>query len=533
MRPTSVSSGKSAIVLSLVLLSFSAVAFGQTVSVSPSGGPPTSETRVSGSGFSPDTEIDIYFDTTYEAFVNANSSGSFSNFSIPVPASAVPGKHWVSAEQVSTDTGAQTPFKVNTNWSELGFTPSGNRYNPYENVLSTANVPTLQLKWTYFLGLPSLGFAGFNSSAAVVNGIVYVGSACVCGGSMNALNATTGKLLWTYPTTGPSIGTVVSSPTVTRTLFLGAPYFVEVVYFGSDDHNVYALNASNGDLVWSYTTGSAVDSSPTVVNGVVYVGSDDHNVYALGASNGDLVWSYTTGSAVDSSPAVANGVVYIGSEDSQLYALTGVGNHLDWKAGACGSVESSPVVANGAIYAGDDGSLLGGCVTAFFASDGQILWQVNNGNENEPFLSLAESNGVIYGGADLGSLSAFNYNGSTLWTVYPCQLNCDLSFIDYSSSAVANGVIYVGGAFTGVTNQGGFVAAVDAATGAVLWNYPFDGAVEASPTVANGMLYIQAEDGYLYAFGLPSAPQSPSRPALSSLHRDFSLKSSQGSGQSQ
>ena len=51
---------------------------------------------------------------------------------------------------------------------------------------------------------------------------------------------------------------------------------------GSDDNNVYALNATTGAKLWNYTTGGGVDSSPAAVNGVVYVGSDDNNVYAIG-----------------------------------------------------------------------------------------------------------------------------------------------------------------------------------------------------------------------------------------------------------
>jgi outer membrane protein assembly factor BamB len=50
---------------------------------------------------------------------------------------------------------------------------------------------------------------------------------------------------------------------------------------GSDDGNVYALNATTGAKLWSYTTEDAVLSSPAVANGVVYVGSNDGNVYAL------------------------------------------------------------------------------------------------------------------------------------------------------------------------------------------------------------------------------------------------------------
>src|ERR1017187_6945304 len=52
-------------------------------------------------------------------------------------------------------------------------------------------------------------------------------------------------------------------------------------------------------------------SSPAVVNGVVYVGSYDNNVYALNAGTGAMLWQFTTGGSVDSSPAVSNGLVSV------------------------------------------------------------------------------------------------------------------------------------------------------------------------------------------------------------------------------
>ena len=55
-----------------------------------------------------------------------------------------------------------------------------------------------------------------------------------------------------------------------------------MVYVGSYDNNVYALNASTGALLWKYTTGSPAETSPTVANGMVYVNSFDNNVYAFG-----------------------------------------------------------------------------------------------------------------------------------------------------------------------------------------------------------------------------------------------------------
>ena len=118
----------------------------------------------------------------------------------------------------------------------------------------------------------------------------------------------TNQTLWSY-TTGSSI--LWSSPAVADGR----------VYVGSADYKVYALNASTGSLIWSYTTGASVYSSPAVADGRVYVGSYDSKVYCLNASTGSLIWSYTTGDYVQSSPAVADGKVYVGSFDYKVYAF--------------------------------------------------------------------------------------------------------------------------------------------------------------------------------------------------------------------
>ena len=92
------------------------------------------------------------------------------------------------------------------------------------------------------------------------------------------MNAATGAKIWNYTTGGP----VDSSPAVVD----------GVVYIGSDDGNVYALNATNGTKIWNYTTDGTVYSCPAVVGGVVYIGSYDDNVYALNATNGTKIWNY-------------------------------------------------------------------------------------------------------------------------------------------------------------------------------------------------------------------------------------------------
>ena len=60
-----------------------------------------------------------------------------------------------------------------------------------------------------------------------------------------------------------------------------------VVYVGSNDGKVYALNAADGTLKWQYNTGDGVASSPTVADDFVYVGSYNNRIYALNAQTGN------------------------------------------------------------------------------------------------------------------------------------------------------------------------------------------------------------------------------------------------------
>jgi outer membrane protein assembly factor BamB len=54
-----------------------------------------------------------------------------------------------------------------------------------------------------------------------------------------------------------------------------------VVYYGSGNYYVLALNANTGTLLWESGTNDIIQSSPVVANGVLYVTSTDYNLYAF------------------------------------------------------------------------------------------------------------------------------------------------------------------------------------------------------------------------------------------------------------
>ena len=141
-------------------------------------------------------------------------------------------------------------------------------------------------------------------------------------------------------------GRVISSPAVVN----------GVVYVGSEDNNLYTINATTGTFVWSYPIENRVISSPAVVNGVVDVGSNDNNLYTINATTGAKLWNYTTGSVVDSSPAVANGVVYVGSYDGNVYALGNSTTSITAAASTTVVAVNKPFTINGTLSGSTTGT---------------------------------------------------------------------------------------------------------------------------------------------------------------------------------
>jgi eukaryotic-like serine/threonine-protein kinase len=84
-------------------------------------------------------------------------------------------------------------------------------------------------------------------------------------------------------------------------------------------------------IKWKFHTDGRVISSPAVANGLVYVGSTDGNLYAVDLESGTQKWKFETKVRVTSSPAVNGGVVYFGSYDGKFYAVAAASGQLKWK----------------------------------------------------------------------------------------------------------------------------------------------------------------------------------------------------------
>ncbi len=241
-----------------------------------------------------------------------------------------------------------------------------------DNVVRALEVATGRPLWT-FAGGPDLpprpgDFLGWDfwvSSPCVAGGVVYVGSG---DGHIRALDLATGKLRWAFATAQR----VRTSPAVKDGL----------VYAGSFDGRVYALDAATGQERWRFDTGGGLQASPAVWEGTVYVGSRSAAVFALDAQTGALRWRtpHPNGSWVLTAPAIAGGKVLVGSSDEQfLQALDAKTGQERWRTALRYRVLGAPVVAGGLVYAGTEGAysyaldLETGLVAgAFYAAEGPV-----------------------------------------------------------------------------------------------------------------------------------------------------------------
>ena len=316
---------------------------------------------------------------------------------------------------------------------------------------------TNQTLWSYTTG----GDVG--CAPAVADGKVYVGSN---DDNVYCLDAATGAKVWNY-TTG---GDIYSCPAVVDGR----------VYVGSNDNKTYCLNAATGASIWSHTAGGWVTGSPSVADGRVYVGSDDNKTYCLNASTGTEIWNYTTGKRV-SPPAVSDGKVYVGSADKNLYCLNALSGALLWNYTTRGGVESSPAVVDGNVYVGSWDKK----VYCLNAATGALIWNYTTGNW------VASSPAVVDGKVYVGSYDNKVYclNAATGTQIWNYTTGGDV----YSSPAVADGKVYIG-------SYDDKVYCLDTATGAFIWSYTTGDNVYSCPAVANGVVYVGSNDNKVYAF---------------------------------
>jgi len=101
-----------------------------------------------------------------------------------------------------------------------------------------------------------------------------------------------------------------------------------------------------------------VESHPAYHDGVVFVSAEDSKaLYAINASNGQMLWKYAGAEEeLNSSPAISRDTVFVGSNDHYLHAVDRLTGKFKFRFKTCSNVFASPAIA-------DSGMVFVGCNT--------------------------------------------------------------------------------------------------------------------------------------------------------------------------
>ncbi len=310
--------------------------------------------------------------------------------------------------------------------------------------------------WTFECEDEIRGAAGFD------NGVVYVGS---YDHNLYALNASNGHFNWKYATEGG----VVTRPVIAD----------GQVIFGSEDGRLYSVLGRTGKISWTYQAGGPIRSSPCLAEGHIFFGADDAFIYAVNIASNRNVWRYDTGAPVRSSPVYSNDMLYTGSEDGDLICLD-LRGQAKWRFKCKRSILCTPLIGKGSVFF----TCLDSTLYALDAKAGWALWRFRMGKASASSPCIAE-NYVIAGAAD-----GFIYcvDATSAKEIWRFQTGHQVS----GSPMVYKDSVYCGSA-------DGILYCLEYRTGRLRWKFNTGGPITSMPIVYNDILYIGSSDHILYA----------------------------------
>jgi len=372
--------------------------------------------------------------------------------------------------------------------------------NSAETIISPSSAPNLKLHWYHTTG------SSIFTQPVVANSLIYWGS-----WDQGYEHATdfNNNHIWTYSTgttessgCGPPPIGVSSTSTIATVTINGKPTSVD--FFGGGTPIFYALNALTGKLIWSTPLGSSPNhfiwSSPAVYNNSVYIG-----VASLGdcplVQGQEVQLNAATGKIEHIFNTVPNGCIGAGVWSSAAIDPTGNGGlgSLYFDTGNGGSCSTSEPYAEAMVelnlsnlaYIGSwqipsservvDSDF--GATPTFFTENGQHR------------VGAVNKNGIFYA-FDRGSLGRGPFWTTRISNGGPCP-QCGSA--DISPAAWDNSTLYVAGGSVTINGQSckGSVSALNPVTGSFIWRTCLtDGSVLGAVITANGVV-VAAEGRYM------------------------------------
>lgn len=296
------------------------------------------------------------------------------------------------------------------------------------------------------------------------------------------------NLLWKYSTKSR----IYSSPVISG----------DIVYFGSNDASLYALNKTNGSKIWTYSTNGQLKSTPCIHKNTIIFNSTDGYVYSCDKKTGKLIWKFQTGGEkvydlwdyYTSSPLLYGDNIFIGSGDGSVYSLDANTGEKLWQYQTQGIVHATPVIADNKILVGSyDGF--------FYALDhktGELVWKFNTiGDRYFPKGevqngALVYKNSVIFGSRDYNIYSLNIATGEGFWNMK-----------EHGSWIIATPLKVGENIFFGTSDTHTFYC-MNGDSGEVVWTKKLNMRIYGTAAYINNSVYFGCFNGKIYGVDVSS-----------------------------
>ena len=278
----------------------------------------------------------------------------------------------------------------------------------------------------------------------------------------------------------------------------GEPIVVDNrVYAAQEDGWVFGfLHPDQDKPSWQADLGAKLRGAIGTGDATLYIGDTDRVLHAVGEFGGQKEWTFQAEEVENkayqyfSAAVEANGRVYVGAASSYVYCLTAQTGVLIWKHRVSDWVRSKPVVIGDAVYV----ATLGGRLHALRDTGDRAteVWQAQLGQHGFTADLVGSHDAILASGRDLVLYSVSPRTGDIQWRhsiidgawVDGVRHRADVFAGQYQASpTVADGVVYVGG-------PDGFLDAVDVDTGERLWRFETQGRISCAPRIAEGKIFL-------------------------------------------
>jgi outer membrane protein assembly factor BamB len=237
--------------------------------------------------------------------------------------------------------------------------------------------------------------------------------------------------------------------------------------------------------LWSFQAQGPIDGSPIINDGVIYVGSRDHSLYALDAKQQRELWRYNAGAPLRSTPTLHGDTLFFGDDDGTLHAVQSSGGTARWRVPLRGKIFASAAAGAGLIISASQA----GRIVALNPTSGETIWEHFDGS---PFYaSPAVLNNLVIVANGPGQVKGLDIaSGKLLWTF---QASGQVR----ATPACHDGLALLAG-------LDGSVTLLDVRTGERLWQRSLGAPISASPILTRDRAFAVGQEGAVFALSRDS-----------------------------